>query len=143
MSVQTVVLALFSVFLSTAGQLLLKSGMARVGYIGGERLGKPLALVLQMIGTWQIILGLGLFFISAGFWLLVLSRIPLNLAYPFAGLTYLLIALFGKFVLKEQVPGIRWLGVAMIIAGILVVGKSAPSEVPGEVATVPEVSISG
>lgn len=142
MSIQTVVLTLFSVFLSTAGQLLLKSGMARVGYIGGERLGKPLALVLEMMGTWQIVLGLGLFFISAGFWLLVLSRIPLNLAYPFAGLTYLLIALFGKFVLKEQVPGIRWLGVAMIIAGILVVGKSAPSEAPGEVATVPEVSIS-
>lgn len=144
MSIRTVILALFSVFLATAGQLVLKTGMTRVGYIGGERLGKPVALLVQLISTWQVVLGLGLFFISAGFWLLVLSRVPLSFAYPFAGLTYLLIALFGKFVLREQVPGVRWLGIAMIIVGILVVGKTAPSEVPSkvpsEVASVPSAS---
>jgi undecaprenyl phosphate-alpha-L-ara4N flippase subunit ArnE len=60
--------------------------------------------------------------------LLVLSRVPLSFAYPFAGLTYLLISLFGKFVLREEVPFLRWLGIALIILGIVLVGKTAPPE---------------
>jgi len=128
MGIKTTILALFSVVLATAGQLTLKTGMTRVGYIGTERLGKPLKLLLQVATTWQVLLGLTLFFVSAGFWILVLSRVPLSFAYPFAGLTYLLIALFGKFVLGEHVPGLRWLGIALIIAGILLVGKTAPPE---------------
>ena len=128
MGVKTTLLALFSVFLATAGQLILKTGMQRVGYIGSQRLAKPLQLVMQVAGTWQVLLGLFLFVISAVSWLLVLSRVPLSYAYPFAGLTYLLITLFGRFVLREDVPALRWLGIALIIAGILLVGKTAPPE---------------
>jgi drug/metabolite transporter (DMT)-like permease len=128
MGIKTTLLALFSVVLATAGQLILKTGMTRVGYIGSERMGKPLKLLMQVAGTWQVLLGLFLFVVSAVSWLLVLSRVPLSFAYPFAGLTYLLIALFGKFALGEHVPGLRWLGIALIIAGILVVGKTAPEE---------------
>lgn len=128
MGIKTTILALFSVVLATAGQLTLKTGMTRVGYIGTERMGKPIKLLLQVATTWQVLLGLTLFVVSAGFWILVLSRVPLSFAYPFAGLTYLLIALFGKFVLGEHVPGLRWFGIALIIAGILVVGKTAPPE---------------
>jgi drug/metabolite transporter (DMT)-like permease len=128
MGVKTTLLALFSVFLATAGQLILKTGMQKVGYIGSQRLGKPVQLLFQVATTWQVILGLLLFVISAVSWLLVLSRVPLSFAYPFAGLTYLLITLFGRFVLQEQVPALRWLGIALIIAGILLVGKTAPPE---------------
>jgi drug/metabolite transporter (DMT)-like permease len=128
MGIKTTVLALFSVVLATAGQLILKTGMTRVGYIGSERMGKPLKLLFQVATTWQVLLGLFLFVLSAVSWLLVLSRVPLSFAYPFAGLTYLLITLFGKFVLREHVPGLRWFGIALIIAGILVVGRTAPPE---------------
>lgn len=138
MSYRTVLLALTSVFLATAGQLVLKAGMTKVGYIGGARLDKPVSLIMQVATTWQVVVGLTLFVISSAFWLLVLSRVPLSFAYPFAGLAYVLIALFGKFVLREQVPGMRWVGIALVIAGILVVGRTSPSEVPSaKVATVP------
>ncbi|MEX2553109.1 MAG: EamA family transporter [Actinomycetota bacterium] len=146
MGIKTTILALLSVVLATAGQLTLKTGMTRVGYIGSERLGKPLKLLLQVATTWQVLLGLTLFFVSAGFWILVLSRVPLSFAYPFAGLTYLLIALFGKFVLGEHVPGLRWFGIALIIAGILLVGSTAPPEpedTAQEVATSTAVAPSG
>ena len=120
----TVVLAVTSVFIATAGQLLLKAGMERVGYIGGERIGRPATLMLDVIKTPQVIFGLGLFGLSAVSWMLVLSRASLSFAYPFAGLTYVLVALFAKFILKEPVPTLRWLGLAVIIAGILLVGRS-------------------
>lgn len=130
MAIKTALLALCSVALATGGQLLLKAGMTRVGFIGSERLEKPVSLLLQMLKTWQVPVGLAVFFISAGFWLLVLSRVPLSFAYPFVGLTYVLITLFGKFVLHESVPGLRWVGLALIIAGILIVGRTSPSDVP-------------
>lgn len=134
MPIKTALLALCSVSLATCGQLLLKAGMSRIGFIDSGRLEKPLSLLIQMLRTWQVPLGLVVFFVSAGFWLLVLSRVPLSFAYPFVGLTYVLITLFGKFVLHESVPGLRWLGLALIITGILVVGRTSPSDLPPEAA---------
>lgn len=139
MSLKTVFLTLLSVSLATAGQLMLKSGMARVGYIGGARLSKPLDLLLQVAKTWQVLIGLTLFVLSAASWLIVVSRVPLSLAYPFAGLTYIFLALFSKFVLREHVPGMRWLGVALIVAGVIVVGRTSSPEIGenGTQSTVP------
>jgi multidrug transporter EmrE-like cation transporter len=131
-SLKTIALILCSVFLATAGQLLLKTGMTRVGYLDGSRLGRPLQLFSEVARTWQVVLGLTLFVLSAVSWLIVMSRVPLSFAYPFVGITYLLLQLFAKFVLHEHVPAVRWFGVALIVAGIIVVGRTTPAEpVPG------------
>lgn len=132
MFVKAAALALISVVLSTAGQLLLKTGMGRVGVISGARLGKPLRLILEVAKTWEVAVGMALFLCSAAFWLVLLSRAPLSFAYPFLGLGYVVIPLFGKFVLREHVPMVRWLGVALIIFGIIVVGYTSPPDVPAD-----------
>lgn len=126
--IKTSAVAVFSVFLATAAQLLLRAGMERVGYIGAARLGSPVRLALQILRTPQVLLGLGFFAFSAVAWLIVLSRVPLSFAYPFAGLVYVLTTLFAKFVLKESVPGLRWAGIFLIIVGIVTVGATSPPE---------------
>ena len=118
-------LAVVSVMLATAGQLLLKAGMDKVGFIDGERLGKPLALFKTIALTPQVVIGIAIFAASAAFWLVVLSRVPLSFAYPFAGVVYVLTTVFSRFILHEHVPAARWLGIALIIIGIVVVGQSA------------------
>lgn len=128
MMFKTSAVALISVTLATTGQLLLRTGMEKVGYIGTARLSRPAQLVLAIARTPQVLAGLVVFAASAAIWLIVLSRVPLSFAYPFVGLTYLLTTLFAKFILGERVPGLRWAGLAMIIAGILVVGATAPPE---------------
>lgn len=130
MTFRTVALTLLSVFLATAGQLLLKTGMGRIGYIGSVRLAKPLQVLGEVVRTWQVLLGLLLFVLSAVSWLIVISRVPLSFAYPFVGITYVLLVLFGKFVLHEQVPALRWLGVVLIVTGIVLVGRTTPSDPP-------------
>jgi multidrug transporter EmrE-like cation transporter len=124
--VKTALLALISVAVATLGQLLLKSGMSRVGYVGSDRLSQPTRLVVEVIKTPQVWLGLGFFGISAAVWLVVLSRAPLSFAYPFAGLTYVLITLFSRFALHEHVAGARWAGILLIVAGIILVARTAP-----------------
>lgn len=126
--IKTSALAIFSVMIATAGQLLLRAGMEKVGYIGANRLGSPVRLLLQIARTPQVVVGLGLFALSALSWLLVLSRVPLSFAYPFAGLVYVLITVFARFVLKESIPGLRWVGIVFIIIGIVTVGATSPPE---------------
>jgi drug/metabolite transporter (DMT)-like permease len=70
--------------------------------------------------------GLALFGLSAVAWLFVLSRTSLSFAYPFASLTYLLIVLVDRFVFHEEIPPARWAGVALIMAGIILVARTAP-----------------
>jgi drug/metabolite transporter (DMT)-like permease len=55
----------------------------------------------------------------------VLSRTSLSFAYPFASLTYVVIVVVDRLVLGEEVPGLRWAGVALIIAGILAVARTS------------------
>jgi drug/metabolite transporter (DMT)-like permease len=123
---KTAVLALASVAIATAGQLLLKSGMTRVGYVGVERLGRPLELIGSVVKTPQVWVGMAMFVISAAVWLIVLSRAPLSFAYPFAGFTYVLITLFARYALHERVSMLRWSGIALIVIGIILVARTAP-----------------
>jgi len=118
--VTTLLILLASVSLATAGQLMLKVGMTRVGRIGGDT--EILPLVLKAITTWQVPVGLGLFALSALFWLVTLSRVPLSTAYPVVSLSYVLILLFSVVVLDERPGGIVWVGAVLIMGGIALVG---------------------
>lgn len=121
-------LALVSVMLATAGQFLLKAGMDKVGYVGVDQVRRPVDLVLTVVRTPQIIFGMAVFGLASAFWLVVLSRLPLSSAYPFAGLTYILVTAIAKFGLKEHVPGLRWVGILLIVGGIILVGRTAPPD---------------
>ena len=120
----SIALVLVSVAFSIAGQLTLRSAMDRVGYIGRAELSTPLATASRVAKEPLLWLGLLLFGISAIFWLVVLSRVPLSVAYPFVGLSYILIVAFSRFVLNEGVPLLRWVGVVIVATGIAIVGLS-------------------
>ncbi|MGH2706011.1 MAG: EamA family transporter [Actinomycetota bacterium] len=126
MLLKTSALAVFAVILSTAGQILLRAGMEQVGYIGGPQLKKPVRLALNIATTPQILAGLAIFVISAALWLVVLSRAPISFAYPFAGITYVVTTGFAQLVLHEHVTSLRWLGVAVIVLGVVVISRTAP-----------------
>jgi multidrug transporter EmrE-like cation transporter len=114
----------FSVILAAAAQLTLKYGMTRVGEIKSEHIQQPVQIALRVARQPAVWAGLLLFGVSAAFWLIVLSRVSLSFAYPFAALTYVLILLFDRFILKASVPGLRWAGVMLIIAGIFLVSRT-------------------
>jgi drug/metabolite transporter (DMT)-like permease len=49
---------------------------------------------------------------------------PLNVAQSFAALQFVAVILASAWFLGEPISGVRWLGIALIIAGILTVGIS-------------------
>jgi drug/metabolite transporter (DMT)-like permease len=118
-----IAMILTSVILAAVAQLTLKHGMNQVKESFGP-VGANAASVKVVATTLAVWLGLVLFGLSAVVWLAVLSRASLSFAYPFAALTYVLIVMFDRFVLDEAVPGLRWGGVALIVAGILLVSRT-------------------
>ncbi len=120
---------LASVLLAAVAQLTLKYGVDQLTEHGrsGIQLDQPVASALRVITQPAIIGGLALFGISAALWIVVLSRTALSFAYPFAALTYVIILVADKLVLKVDVPGLRWVGVLFIMAGIVIVGTTHQS----------------
>ena len=119
-------LLLVSVVFAVAGQLTLKTAMDSVGRIGkSSQLGETALRALKEPLLWM---GLALFGISALFWLVVLSRVRLSVAYPIVGVSYILIVLLARFRLHEHVPPLRWVGVSVIALGIAIIGFSFRSK---------------
>ena len=114
-------LILFSVIVAALAQITLKHGMTQVGVLD---LKHPLTDARRALSNIFVWAGLLIFVVSAASWIVVLSKTALSFAYPFVSITYVVILLFDGWVLHEGVPGLRWLGVALIIGGIFVVSAT-------------------
>ena len=119
-----IVLILVSVTLAAVAQLTLKYGMNRVAVAHPAEIRSPVATLLEGFRQPAVLGGLALFGASALFWMLVLSRTSLSFAYPFAALTYVLILVFDRLALDEPVSLLRWGGVGLIIAGLVLVSRT-------------------
>ena len=115
------VLIIFSVVVAAIAQLTLKHGMNQVGVLD---IGQPVQAARRALTNVFVWAGLAIFVVSAASWVVVLSKTSLSFAYPFVSITYVVILLFDGWVLHEGVPSLRWLGVALIIAGIFVVSTT-------------------
>ena len=65
-------------------------------------------------------LGLGLLV-----WLLVLQRLEVGIAYPMLSLNFVLITLVARYLFKESIDRRHWLGVGLVIAGVILLGQQA------------------
>ncbi|MEX0984173.1 MAG: EamA family transporter [Actinomycetota bacterium] len=122
-----VAMILVSVGLASVAQLTLKAGMNQVTESIGGVVTLSGAAARTMLSNATVWGGLVMFGLSAVVWMFVLSRTSLSFAYPFAALTYLLIVAVDRFILHETVPPLRWLGVACIMTGIVLVARTAPA----------------
>jgi multidrug transporter EmrE-like cation transporter len=110
--------------LAVCGQLTLETAMNRVGTIALKDLLSPMGLLGRMVGEPRLGAGLLLFGISAVLWMVVLSRVPLSLAYPFAALQHVSIVVASWILLEEHIPPLRWLGICVLGIGLVIVGLS-------------------
>ncbi len=119
-----IALILVSVALAGVAQVTLKIGVNHVTDAQGGTLqldGAGLKALLTSPVVWG---GLALFGVSGVLWLFALSRASLSFAYPFAALGYVIIVAASVPILHESVTPLRWLGVAFIVVGVVLVGQT-------------------
>jgi drug/metabolite transporter (DMT)-like permease len=130
-TVITVALLVVSIGLAVAGQLAMKAGMndivAKHGDLKMENFKHPGTLVKWIFqdGPWAAV-GILLYAISALFWLIVLSRTSLSVAYPMVAAGYIVVVLYSKFVFNENVKAIAWVGLAFIVIGVAITAQGLP-----------------
>jgi len=107
-----------SIVLGTVGQVLLKAG-AGTG-LQSTSMGLIATLSAALVRP-TAIAGLVAYAVSALLWLVVLSRVPLSIAYPMGASAYALVAL-AAVAMGEVLPPMRWAGVALLVAGVVLVG---------------------
>jgi drug/metabolite transporter (DMT)-like permease len=119
------VLIIISVGLAISGQICLRRGMSEVkdktGMSASDLIKKPATFVKEIATTWLVVVGLVLFVVSALFWLIVLTDVPLGVAYPFVALTYIVVMLYDKFFESREILALNWIGVVAIVAGIILI----------------------
>lgn len=116
-------LILLGVLLNAAAQLLLKAGMSHIGQFEFT-FANTLPIGLKIIGNAPILMGLSLYVVSVGVWLLVLSRVAVSLAYPMLSIGYVVNALAAYYLFGEPLTSMRMFGIFIIIAGVYLVAQS-------------------
>ncbi len=111
-------LALGSVLLASAGQLLIKHGLNR-------HAADPAAL----LAAWPAALGLLVYGLGTVLWIAAVSRAAIGYLFPLSALSYALVALGGAALLGERVSPGRWAGIAILSLGVaLLVGSGEAGE---------------
>ena len=120
----TFLMIVIAILVSSAGQLFLKQGMARVGPLEAQSLLGVATLAWRVFSTPLVILGLVCYGVGTLVWLVVLSRLDLSFAYPMLALSYVLVPLMAQVCLGEKIPIARWAGIGIIVIGVGIVAKS-------------------
>ena len=106
-----------SIVLSAAAQVLLKLG------VGAKAEGSVLGF--DALHSGWVWLGIGAMIGSLFSWLYALRFIALSLAFTLSGAIHALVPIGCWIFLGETIPGKRWLGIALVIAGVVVSAQPA------------------
>jgi drug/metabolite transporter (DMT)-like permease len=120
----TFALLMVAMLLTVTGELLLKSGMNRHGVLEVS-LGTLVPTAVKLLTNPFVVGGFVFVFSGALFWLAVLSRWPLSLAYPLLSISYIIGIAASVVILKEKVNWVQLLGVLVIILGVYLVSREA------------------
>ena len=120
------VLAVAVIVFNVSGNYLLDVGMRSVGQIVSL---SPLDY-LRVFGNAYVVSGVLLLLVWLLCQLSLLSWADLTYVLPITSVSYVLTAVVGALFLKEHVSAARWLGVSLIVTGVLVVGSTHPRTAP-------------
>jgi multidrug transporter EmrE-like cation transporter len=114
---------LAGVLLNAFAQILLKRGILATGYFEFH-FQNFLPILKKVVINPYILSGLASYVISVAIWLLVLARVEVSYAYPFLSVGYVVVTLMGYFIFQENLSWMRVIGIAVIIAGVLLLSQS-------------------
>ena len=99
----------------TASEILLRRGALAVANPTG--FGKWIGIAA--LGSWWTWLGILTYILSFISWIHVLRLLPLSIAFPIINVAHVLVPLGAWIFLHERISPQRWLGIALVLCGIL------------------------
>jgi drug/metabolite transporter (DMT)-like permease len=115
MTIANLALTLATVLAIAVGQVLFK-----LGAIASNEGPAAASFLARYVNPW-LIAALIVYALATGLWVYVLKTVPLNLAYPFVGLAFVIVPLLGLMFLGEPLAVRHILGGIVIAGGIWIV----------------------
>ena len=121
--IQIIQLSAFALLMSL-GQILFKqTAMSLSGTIKAEdALGLVDGLIKALSIPW-LYCALVTYGVATVFWLYLLQRIPLPLAYPFSAVAMIIVPIAATFIFGDKLNWSYWFGVFLIFSGIIVIAR--------------------
>lgn len=107
-----ILLVLFCAMMGATAQILFKLGSQNVS-----------ASLMSWLTNWRIIVGAVLYALAGIFFILALKSGNVSILYPIIATSYIWVALMARFFLAEPFAAYKWLGIGLIIAGIIIIVK--------------------
>ncbi len=123
---KTYLLILFMVLFAPLGNVLLSKGMKDVGSAKNWALADTFHIFIRIITSGYIWLGIACLLTFFVAYMLILTWADYSYVQPASAFSYAVVALLGYFLLGEVVTPLRWAGIAVICAGVFVVGRTHP-----------------
>jgi len=117
-------LVIICIIFGAIGQISMKTGMAQIGEINDFRGFINLNTIFHILTNVYVLLGLLLYAVSAFLWLGALSTLDVSFMYPLLSLAYVITAILAFVVLKENITLIRWVGIALVVAGCFLIVRT-------------------
>ncbi len=111
--------------MGSVGGILMKIGAGHIGAIQINSLIDLINLFIKMFTDITVFCGMLLYFLSAVVWLYLLTKLDISFVQPILALTYVLTPILAIIFLGEQVPIMRWVGIVVIIVGVVLVARSS------------------
>jgi len=119
---KTWICAVIVIFSNVFGNFFMKRGMP-------AEFASPLEYITVLFQPW-VSLGVVLLIVWTLSRMALLSWADLSYVVPVTSVGYVLVAIVGRVLLHEQISNRRWAGIALIMAGVALVGSGAPKTTP-------------
>ena len=124
--IHIVQLILFALMMST-GQFLFKKTAISI-----ETINSPIPVSFGLIDVlfkalhvpW-FYMAIFLYSLATLFWLYILQKVPLSIAYPFTATTMIWVPLIANIFFAERLTYSYWMGIILIVSGIAIIGSKA------------------
>ena len=115
---------LIALVLEAVGVVFLSRGLKQIGEVEQFTAKEVARIIRRGAANPSLLLGIALETIFFGALLYLLSQRDVSLIWPLTALGFVLTAVAAKFILHEDIPWTRWLGVALIVIGAALVSYS-------------------
>lgn len=117
--------ALGAIVLGSFGHLLIKMGVTAAAHQTASGLLGRLSHYLMQPAAMT---GLLIYGVGTLLWIYAVSQRHISFLYPLTALTYVAVALGGKFMFGENISGQRWIGIAVVVIGVGMLQLSAKEQ---------------
>ena len=119
------IIFIVGITIGAMGSILLKIGAGHLGHIEIGSFQQMIQFVFRLLTDLTALAGMTMYFLSGLIWSYLLTKLDISFVQPILALTYVATPILAIVLLGEHVPLLRWVGIAVIVLGVVIVARTS------------------